>query len=104
MIYDPLLSEATRSDIKRSLMNSGYLNADVSYTSINKRRPKTTVRYKLDPGKMFVVDTIRVTVQDSAISRIIEADSKQSLLVSGMNLDADILNDERNRVVELVQP
>lgn len=102
VIYDPLLSEATRSDIKRSLMNSGYLNADVSYTSINKRRPKTTVRYKLDPGKMFVVDTIRVTVQDSAISRIIEADSKQSLLVSGMNLDADILNDERNRVVELV--
>ena len=48
------------------------------------------------------MDTIRVTVQDSAISRIIEADSKQSLLVSGMNLDADILNDERNRVVELV--
>ena len=103
VIYDPLLSEATSLDICRSLMNSGYLNAQVTYSSKNSRRPKTVVHYNLDPGKMFVVDTIRITVQDSTISRIIEDNKKQSLLVPGMNLDADILNDVRKRIVELVQ-
>lgn len=102
VLYDPLLSEATCADMKRSLMNSGYLNAQVSYTSVNKRRPKTTVRYNLKPGKMFVVDSVRITVQDSAISRIINDHIDETLLVPGINLDAEILNDERVRIVNLV--
>ena len=102
VIYDQLLSEATCADMERSLVNSGYLNADVTMSTKNSRRPKTTVRYKLDPGKMFVVDTVRITVQDSIINRIINDNAKHSLLVPGMNLDADILNEERNRIVNLV--
>ena len=102
VIYDPLMSEATRVDMKRSLMNAGYLNADVSVSIKNGRRPKTTAHYTLDPGKMFVVDTVRITVQDSVIDRIIRDNLKQSLLVPGMNLNADVLNDERNRIVNLV--
>ncbi len=102
VIYDQLLSEASCADMERSLVNSGYLNADVTMSTKNSRRPKTTVRYKLDPGKMFVVDTIRMTVQDSTINRIINDNAKHSLLVPGMNLDADILNEERNRIVNLV--
>lgn len=101
VIYDPLLSEATSIDMKRSLMNSGYLDARVTYSTRNGRR-KTTVSYELDPGKMFVVDTIIRTVQDSAISKIINDNLDKSLLVPDMNLDANVLNDERNRIVELV--
>ena len=102
VIYDPLLSEASCADMKRSLMNSGYLNAQVTYSSSNKHRPKATVRYNLHPGKMFVVDSVRLTVQDSEIKRIIEEHKSETLLVPGINLDADILNDERNRIVNLV--
>ena len=51
---------------------------------------------------MFVVDTIIRTVQDSAISKIINDNLDKSLLVPDMNLDANVLNDERNRIVELV--
>jgi len=102
VLYDQLLSEASCVDMKRSLMNSGYLNADVTYSQNNKRRPKTVVKYKLHPGKMFVVDSVRITVQDSVISRIINDHIDESLLVPGINLDADILNDERIRIVNLV--
>ena len=101
VIYDELMAEATRVDMKRSLMNSGYLNADVSVSTKHGRRPKTKVRYKLEPGKMFVIDTVRIMVKDSLIDRIIQDNIKQSLLVPGMNLNADVLNDERNRIVNL---
>lgn len=102
VIYDPLLSEATSADIRRALMNSGYLNAQVTYSSVNKRRPKTTVRYNLNPGKMFVVDSVRITVQDDAIKKILEEHKDETLLVPGIILDADLLNDERIRIVDLV--
>lgn len=103
VIYDHLLAEASCADMKRSLMNSGYLNAQVTYSSDNKRRPKTSVKYKLHPGKMYVVDSVRVTVQDSEISRILDEHKDETLLVPGINLDADILNDERTRIVNLAR-
>ena len=102
VIYDPLLTEASRFDMTRSLMNAGYLNADVSVSVRNGRRPNIRVRYNLEPGKMFVVDTVRVTVQDSLLEKIIMDDMDQSLLVPGMNLDATILNNERSRIADLV--
>lgn len=102
VIYDQLLSEASCVDMKRSLMNSGYLNAQVSYSSKTGRKPKTTLHYDLHPGKMFVVDSVRVTVQDKEIERILNDHKSETLLVPGINLDADILNDERNRIVNLV--
>lgn len=101
VVYDNLLSEASCTDMKRSLMNSGYLNANVTYSLESKRRPKTTVKYELHPGKMFVVDSIRITVQDDAIKRILDEHKDESLLAPGINLDADILNDERIRIVNL---
>ncbi|MBO4723914.1 MAG: BamA/TamA family outer membrane protein [Bacteroidaceae bacterium] len=103
VIYDHLLAEASCADMKRSLMNSGYLNAQVTYSSDNKRRPKTSVKYKLHPGKMYVVDSVRVTVQDSEISCILDEHKDETLLVPGINLDADILNDERTRIVNLAR-
>lgn len=103
VIYDQLLSEASCVDMKRSLMNSGYLNARVTYSSENGRKPKTTLHYELHPGKMFVIDSVRVTVQDTEIERILNDHKKETLLVPGINLDADILNDERNRIVNLVR-
>lgn len=101
VIYDQLLSEATCVDMKRSLMNSGYLNAQVTYSSKNRFRPKTTVHYQLHPGKMFVVDSVWVTVQDDEIKRILDEHSDETLLVPGINLDASILDDERTRIVNL---
>ena len=103
VLYDQLLSEATCVDMKRSLMNSGYLNAQVTYTARNKRRPKTTVHYELHPGKMFVVDSVRVTIQDEEIKRIFNEHKDETLLVPGINLDASLLDDERNRIVSLVR-
>jgi outer membrane protein assembly factor BamA len=89
--------------MKRSLMNSGYLNAQVTYDSKNRIRPKTTVRYHLHPGKMFVVDSVRVTIQDQEINRIFQEHKDETLLVPGINLDASILDDERTRIVNLVR-
>ena len=102
VIYDQLQAEASSVDMKRALVNAGYLNAQVNVSSQASRKPKTTLRFNLKPGKMFVVDSVRVTVQDKGIENIIFDKLDQTLLVQGMNLDAEILNEERSRIVELM--
>jgi len=103
VIYDMLQAEASSAEMKRALVNAGYLNAQVKVSSINSSRPKTTLRYNLNPGKMFVVDTVRLNVQDKGIEPIIFDNQKETFLVPGMNLDANILNKERSRIVELMR-
>lgn len=103
VIFEPLLSEASCVDMKQALVNEGYLNAGVKTSYKKARRPKATVRFDITTGKMFVVDTIMITVQDSAISKIVSDGAAQSLLVKGMNLNAGVLNDERTRIVDLVR-
>jgi len=103
VIYDMLQAEASSAEMKRALVNAGYLNAQVKVSSINSSRPKTTLRYNLNPGKMFVVDTVRLNIQDKGIEPIIFDNQKETFLVPGMNLDADILNKERSRIVELMR-
>lgn len=103
VIYDMLQAEASSAEMKRALVNAGYLNAQVKVSSHNGRKPKTTLRYSLDPGRMFFVDTVRLTVQDKGIEPIIFENQKETFLVPGMNLNADILNKERSRIVELMR-
>lgn len=103
VVYNPLQTEAASSDMRRALMNAGYLNAQVNvWTSTGRRRPTATVHYQLNPGKLYVVDTIRITVHDSAIERIFHDNASQTLLSPGMSLNVETLNNERNRIVELV--
>ena len=101
VVFDELLAEATIADMRRALRNSGYLNADVDLTTKKSRKPKAKVQYNLHPGKMFVVDDIRYTVQDSTIYGIVLDNATQSLIYLGMNLDASVLDAERSRIVEL---
>ncbi len=103
VLLDEMLSEVSVQDMRRSLMNSGYLNAKVNVETDYSRKRKATVRYKITPGKMFVVDNIRYTVQDTIISLILDDNRKSSLLHEGMNLESGVLDAERTRITSLLQ-
>ncbi len=102
VIYDELDALASARDMRRSLMNEGYLNADVDVTTHTGRKPKASVRYILRPGNLYVVDTLRVTVLDSEIESILKEHSAESLVTRGMSLNANTLDQERTRIVQLV--
>ncbi|MCQ2065033.1 MAG: BamA/TamA family outer membrane protein [Bacteroidaceae bacterium] len=102
VVYDSLLTLTSVKDMQRALVNAGYLKAGVSSSTVYSRKPKASVRYLLDPGKVYTVSSVTSTVEDSVISILIRDNSSQSLLHEGMNLDAGILDDERERIVELV--
>lgn len=102
VILDEILTEASEKDMKRALINSGYLKADVDVKTSYSKRGKASVRYELYPGDVYVVDEIRYTVSDPQIAIILEDNQVHSLLKKGINLDAGILDSERTRITELL--
>lgn len=97
VVYDSIQAERGRIRMQDALFNMGYLHANVHKTDIYHRH-KVHVRYDLQPGQRYHVDSLTTQVQDDAIAREIQRIDKASLLHKGMPFDANILNQERARI------
>lgn len=103
VIYDSIYAKETVRDMRNLLVNSGYLNADVDYNATTSRGKKIDVEYILRPGKPFVVETIETQIEDPTIASIIKNSNSRPLLEEGMKLDVIALDNERTRIVEMLQ-
>lgn len=103
IICDTMLVEATKADLKQSLVNSGFLNAKVTSETKYGRKPKASVKYTLYTGSEYIIETINKTINDSMIETILRDNDINTLLHLGMRLNANILDDERERITALLQ-
>jgi len=100
VVYDSVLTEKTRNDLKIALQNMGYLHANVD-VSTHPRGQRMRVSYILHPGKRFYIDSIRYEIQDSVLAQIIlNKNISKSLLKRGMLFNVDLLDKERKRVTD----
>lgn len=102
VICDSMLSEATRTDLRQSLVNSGFLDAKVIFETKYGRKPKASVKYTLFPGSEYIIETINKSISDSMIEAILRDNDANTLLYEGMRLDANLLDDERDRITSLL--
>jgi outer membrane protein assembly factor BamA len=99
VVYDSLLSERSKQRIQDALFNLGYLHAKVSVEEKFVDH-KVRLNYKLHPGRRYIVETIDVNVQDTALADEIAQISDASILKPGMPFDANVLNQERSRITD----
>lgn len=98
VIYDSLLTAASARQLRLALINKGYLRAEVTADTISCGRKKMEVIYHIDAGRPNTVAAIAYDIPDTAIRRIIMADTARSLLHTGMLLDRNALDSERDRL------
>ena len=103
VLYDSIYAMETARDMRKLLVNSGYLNADVYYKTEKYRRRKIDVEYILNPGEPYVVENIKSVIEDETIASIIKNSNTRPLLNKGMKLDVVTLDNERIRIVEILQ-
>jgi hypothetical protein len=82
VVYDSLLSERSKQRIQDALFNLGYLHAKVSVEEKFVDH-KVRLNYKLHPGRRYIVETIDVNVQDTALADEIAQISDASILKPG---------------------
>ena len=80
----------------------GYMRAEVLLDTIIQKN-KLKLNYQIKAGKPYTVRHIAYHVDDLKINEFIEKDSAQSYLQDGMPFDVVALDNERQRITQLLQ-
>lgn len=100
--FDEQLVRNSSNQMRQYLFNIGYFEASTAYT-IARKKYKATVTYTVNPGPVYTVNQLKRTIPDTALAKLIEADTAASLLKEGTPFSAYVLDDERDRVTNLLK-
>ncbi|MDZ7880286.1 MAG: BamA/TamA family outer membrane protein [Saprospiraceae bacterium] len=100
--YDEKATVATVKNIRQYLQNNGYLYPSVTSEKNfhGKEKGMADVSYLVDPGRLYVIDTTEFVCADTAIQNLINDLSDETLLRRGVPLNAQIYEQERQRLTQ----
>ena len=92
-------SEALRSqeEIIKALHNMGYMAAIVKKTTKVKKK-KIKLLYDVTVGEPYIIQSLKLDINDTKIDSLLRQDSVKSLLREGMIFDVNVLDAERQRI------
>lgn len=112
VIYSPFLTEQSTERMKSYLMNKGYYDAEITDTAVFKRR-KAFVTYRVKAGPLTTVNHISFKnrtqnnvnriAEQSGLQETYYRDTVSTLLHTGMPLDMDVLDQERDRITQMLR-
>lgn len=102
VIYDSSLTQASEIEIKKYMANKGYESAKVT-SDVKYKKKKAKVTYTIESGRPYTIRNFRFGVADTAIRRIVRADSAKTYIKTGNNFDTDVLESERTRLTNLLR-
>lgn len=102
VIYDEVLTDRSRQAMRRFLMSKGYLNATVD-TSVSIVKGKANVTYTIHGRQPYLIRSYSFGEGRDSIRSTIQASLDNTLIKPGNPLDSKVLDEERARVVRLLQ-
>ncbi len=102
VVYDSAKTRESISRMTSYLHNQGFFYATVEADASDKRR-KTSVTYKVNTGRNFVLDKITYEVPDSNILAVVQANQNLSLLKKGVAYKSATLSSERERLTRIIR-
>ncbi|MEP6734393.1 MAG: BamA/TamA family outer membrane protein [Chryseolinea sp.] len=96
-IFDTAAVRITKEKMRSYLFTNGYFQGTVT-SKITPHPQQVRVKYILNPGKAYFIDSIFYDVQDTAIFRIINDHVDRSYIKKGTRYEQDNLTKERERI------
>jgi outer membrane protein assembly factor BamA len=103
-LYDSLNADKSVQFMKALLHSLGYYRDTISFdTSVVKKddQYRTTVNFKVNPGKLIRLDSIRYNLENDTLQKITLEEQKNSLIKKGEPFAKPIISTEFNRLVDL---
>lgn len=98
VIYDADLTDASCRQLNLALVNRGYLDAVVTADTASTGPKKMSVHYRITAGEPHRIAVVNYNIPDTAIRRLVMADTAASDIRPGMLLDRNNLDNERGRI------
>jgi outer membrane protein assembly factor BamA len=98
VVFDTAAMKKSVGKIESYLFNKGYFQRKVSaaYEEIKPR--KIEVTYTLEPGPIYLIDSIFYHIPDAKVAAIVKQHAAESLLRKGEAYDQENLTKERDRI------
>ncbi len=96
VILDKSLTERSSSQLEQLLRNRGYFNANVTDSTIIKRK-RAYVTYTVYAGMPYRINKVYYQASDQEMSNILWSEKPNSLIVEGHVFNVDTLQKERDR-------
>ena len=104
VVYDSTLMAATEEQLRKALVNKGFLNANVTAdTTINEKKKKIKIDYILNPGEPHVINNINYSFPDSVFRNLVMEDSFKFTVKKGDYLDRSRLETQREIVANILR-
>ncbi|MBI9035539.1 MAG: BamA/TamA family outer membrane protein, partial [Bacteroidales bacterium] len=103
LYHDLTASETSIRQIKRYLENKGYFNSRVKYRVKEKGKNKIHMIYDVQTNEPYFIKRIKYQIDDPSLERLLNSSDDRSILEPGMQYDAYLLDDERERITTLMR-
>ena len=102
VLLDTALASLSCRDIRQSLRNSGYLDAEVEMLPITHGK-KVTTNYMLQPGRAYYVGQVNYRIDDPQINQLLALDDlTRRGIRSGQQFNVALLDQERKRLTQML--
>lgn len=104
VIYDSILTAASKEQLRKAMVNKGFLHADVDVVSdFNPAKKKADIRYILNPGRPHIIDSITYIYPNDTIAEIISRAPVFRALRKGDMLDRTLLENQRDIITAVIR-
>lgn len=101
VVYDSTLTALSSEQLTKAMVNKGFLGASVDTdTTVDLRKRKIKVEYKLIPGKPHIINSISYVFPDTLFESMVMRDSGLFVVKSGNTLDRTLLETQREIITE----
>jgi outer membrane protein insertion porin family len=97
-VFNPILTSRTALNFENVMRQRGYLQAQCDYVLDTIGQYKMAVKYNLNLGPLYTLDTIRFRSRDSLVLQILNMTSGDCRLKGGQALDGRAFDTERLRI------
>ena len=101
VIIDTLLTVKSLQRLSAYYDSKGYFNNTTSYAIDSTGKKRGAVRYQIDLGKPYMVDTLSYKISSAAIDSLYRLSKNASLIRSGDQFDLTNFSNERERLTSL---
>ncbi len=99
VIYDSILKNASIEQLRKAVVNKGFLKATVFADTIKKEKNrKMTVNYRIDANRPYTISKIDYSFPDSTFQQLVLGDSSVFPVKVGDLLDRTLLEAQRELI------
>ncbi len=102
VILDTMLTKKSTAQLKLYLIKKGYFNAAVKDTTTYKKK-QSWVTYHIKAGLPYHFRNYAIQITDTAIYRLVLADTAKALIRKGLVYDESLIEKERERITTLLR-